>query len=199
MTQLFNEGRDFHAETAQMFGLANRIEAKPINFGMIFGQGPRALAREVNTSWKEQGLDRDIDAAEAGGMIRTFFERYGGLEPYFKREYEKLVAGRKMEKVLRNPLTGRVRRFHMRKSDKLKRIMKATLLQQIESHLLKIALIDLNSELKAHCPGAKIVMAVHDSIWIEAPHEVAEQIRHSLRTVMVTAVRFRVPLEVDLE
>ncbi len=98
LMRLFNEGRDFHAGTAQMFGLASRDEAKPINFGMIFGQGPRALAREVNKSWKEQGLDREIDAAHAEGMIRTFFDHYSRIEPYFKEEYEKLVAGQKLEK-----------------------------------------------------------------------------------------------------
>ncbi len=74
--QLFNEGRDFHAETAEMFGLTSRDEAKPINFGIIFGQGPRALAREVNKSWKEQGLDKEIDEAQAENMIRTFFDHY---------------------------------------------------------------------------------------------------------------------------
>jgi DNA polymerase I-like protein with 3'-5' exonuclease and polymerase domains len=100
LIKLFNEGQDFHAATAQMFGLASREEAKPINFGMIFGQGRRALAREVNKSWKEQGLNPDIDAAEAENMIRTFFERYGELEPYFMREYEKLIARGQMDKIL---------------------------------------------------------------------------------------------------
>ena len=55
---------------------------------MIFGQGPQALAREVNKSWKEQGLDREIDEAQAENMIRTFFGKYSGIEPYFDRVYE---------------------------------------------------------------------------------------------------------------
>ena len=99
LVQLFNRGQDFHAVTAQMFGLTSRDQAKPINFGMIFGQRPRALAREVNKSWKEQGLDKEIDESEAEHMIRTFFEKYNGIEPYFDREYEKLVAGHKLDKV----------------------------------------------------------------------------------------------------
>ena len=102
-------------------------------------------------------------------MIRTFFGKYSGTEPYFDKMYEELVAGQKLEKTLRNPLTGRIRRFHVRKSDKLKRIMKATLLQQVESHLLKLALIGLHSELKARSIGARIVMTIHDAIWVEAP------------------------------
>src|SRR5271157_3193172 len=198
LTKLFNEGEDFHAATARIFGLSSREEAKPINFGMIFGQGPRALAREVNKSWREQGLDKEIDEIQAASMIRTFFGKYSGIEPYFDREYEELVAGQKLEKVLRNPLTGRIRRFHVRKSDKLKRIMKATLLQQVESHLLKVALIGLHSEMKARSTGARIVMAIHDALWVECLKEEAEQVRHLLRKMMTTAGKLRVPLEVDI-
>ena len=198
LLQLFNEGQDFHAVTAQMFGLANREEAKPINFGMIFGQGPRELAREVNKSWKEQGLDKEIDQIQAASMIRTFFGKYSGIEPYFDQMYEELVAGQKLEKTLRNPLTGRIRRFHVRKSDKLKRIMKATLLQQVESHLLKLALIRLHAELKARSMGARIVMAIHDALWVECLKEEAEQVRQLLRKMMTTADKFKVPLEVEI-
>ncbi len=199
LLQLFNEGKDFHAETAEMFGLASREEAKPINFGMIFGQGPRALAREVNKSWKEQGLDKEINEAQAESMIRTFSGKYSGIEPYFDKMYEELVAGQKLEKTLRNPLTGRIRRFHVRKSDKLKRIMKATLLQQVESHLLKVALIRLHSELKARSTGAPIVMIIHDAIWVECLKEEAEQVRHLVRKMMTTAAKLKVPLEVDIK
>jgi DNA polymerase-1 len=83
LIRLFNEGRDFHAETAKIFGLTNREQAKPINFGMIFGQGPRALARAVNKVWKEQGLVTTIDEGQAAAMIHTFFGRYSSVESYF--------------------------------------------------------------------------------------------------------------------
>ena len=198
LMQLFNEGRDFHAETAKIFSLKSRDEAKPINFGMIFGQGPKALAREGNKSWQEKGLDKKIDESHAEKMIRTFFGRYSEIELYFDKVYEELVQARKLEKVLRNPLAGRIRRFHMRASDKLKRIMKATLLQQVESHLLKLALIRLYTELKAPNIGARIVMVIHDAIWIETPKKESGQVKDLMRSVM-TAAKLRVPLDVDIE
>lgn len=198
LMQLFNDGRDFHAETANMLGLTSRDEAKPINFGMIFGQSPRALAREVNKSWKEQGLVKEIDDTQAEKMIGTFFDHYPGIKPYFRRMYEELIAGRKLEKVLRNPFTGRVRRFHMRACDKLKRIMKATLLQQVEAHLLKLALVRLNFELKAQSTGARIVAAIHDAIWIEVPQYEADNVRHLVRKIMTTTGKLLVPLDMDI-
>ena len=62
------------------------------------------------------------------------------IEPYFDKVYHEPTADRKLEKVLRNPFNGTIRRFRIRKSDKLRQAMKATLLQQVESHLLKLAL-----------------------------------------------------------
>lgn len=200
LLQLFNEGQDFHAVTAEMFGLATREEAKPINFAMIFGQRPRALAREINKSWKEQGLDEEIDEDQAATMIQTFFAQYAEIEPYFNEVYRKLTADRKLDKVLRNPVTGRIRRFRMRESDKLRRTMKATLLQQVESHLLKLALINLHSELKALSMGARIVMAIHDAIWVEATAEEAEEAKRLLEQSMIGAVDYPfVPLDVDFQ
>jgi DNA polymerase I len=181
-----------------MFGLTSRDEAKPINFGIIFGQGPQALAREVNKSWKEQELDRQIDEAQAHSMIQTFSERYAEIERYFDREYEKLIVGTKLEKVLKNPLTGRVRRFQSRNSAKLKRVMKATLLQQVESHLLKLALINLHSELRGLNIGCRIVMAVHDSIWVEAPKQEAQETSRRMKDTMVKATNYPlVPFDVE--
>jgi DNA polymerase I len=199
LMRLFNEGHDFHAVTAEMFGLTSRAQAKPINFGMIFGQSPRALAREVNKAWKEQGHHKEINEAQADKMIHSFFGHYPRIEPYFDKVYEELVVARKLDKVLRNPLTGRVRRFHMRDSDKLRRIMKATLLQQVESHLLTLALIKLHSELKAWNTGARIVASLHDAIWIEAPKEKGDQVRNLVRNVMSMAVKLNVPLDVDIK
>ena len=87
----------------------------------------------------------------------------------------------------------------MRESDKLKRIVKATLLQQVESHLLKVALIRLNSELKANNVDARIVMIVHDAIWIECFEKEADQVRVLIDAIMTSAHRLRVPLPVDIE
>jgi DNA polymerase I len=87
----------------------------------------------------------------------------------------------------------------MRKSDKLKRRMKATLLQQVESHLLNLALVRLQSELKACNMEARIVVAFHDSLWVECANGEAEQVGYLMRKMMTTAAKLKVPLEVDVD
>jgi hypothetical protein len=49
------------------------------------------------------------------------------------------------------------------------REMKATLQQQVESHLLKVSLVRLSSEIKRKSPGSMIVACIHDSIRIGTP------------------------------
>ncbi|MFC1833800.1 DNA polymerase [Thermodesulfobacteriota bacterium] len=197
LIRLFVEGEDLHTRTAQMLGLGRRDEAKPINFGIIFGQGARALAREINGSWKEQGRPGRVNEPQAEEYIETFFATYKGILPYFKAEYEKLTGREISERVLKNPVTGRIRRFPKQRSDKLMREMKATLLQQVESHLLKVSLVRLSKEISRRDLDARIVVCIHDSIWIETAAEEESEVRKTVTEVMTTAVDLDVPLEVD--
>jgi DNA polymerase I len=46
---------------------------------------------------------------------------------------------------------------------------------------------------------ARMVMMIHDALWIEAPQEEAEQVRHLMRRMMTTAGKLKVPLSVEME
>jgi DNA polymerase I len=199
LTRLFRDDDDLHTSTADMLGLGSRDETKPINFGMIFGQGPKALAREITASWKEQGLSGGTDESQAEDYIDTFFGTYKSIRPYFHDEFRKLTDSKVSERVLKNPVTGRIRRFHRRKSDKLMREMKATLLQQAESHLLKVSLVRRSAELKEKGLDARIVASIHDSIWVEAPVEAEREVRKIMKRIMTTVTSLSVPLAVDFE
>jgi len=199
LTRLFMDGEDLHTRTARMLGLGSRDEAKPINFGIIFGQGPKALAREINASWKEHGRPGRVDATQSQEYIDTFFETYNGIPPYFDEEYEKLTGSEVSERVLKNPVTGRMRRFTRRKSDKLRRGVKATLLQQVESHLLKASLVRLDGEFRRIGLDARIVACIHDSIWVETAVDEETEVRTVMEKVMTAAVRLSIPLVIDFE
>jgi len=190
---------DFHARTAQMLGLGSRDEAKPVNFGIIFGQGPKSLAKEITASWRERGLPGRVDEAQAQDYVDTFFETYKGILPYFDQEYEKLTQRGVSERVLKNPVPGRIRRFPRRESDKLMREMKATLLQQVESHLLKVSLTRLSGEIRKIGLDARIVASIHDSIWVEAAAQEEREVRDIMERVMTSAISLSVPLPVDFD
>ena len=90
-------------------------------------------------------------------------------------------------------------RFHGRKSGKLIREIKATLLQQVESQLLKVSLIRLSGEIKRKGLDTRIVACIHDSIWVEAPLDEEQEVREIMERAMTTAMSLSVPLLVDFE
>jgi DNA polymerase I-like protein with 3'-5' exonuclease and polymerase domains len=42
-------------------------------------------------------------------------------------------------------------------------------------------------------------MVIHDALWVETPHEEAEQVKHLIRKMMTTAANLRVPLEAEFQ
>ena len=97
----FEEGLDIHAMTAsEMFGVPVegmptdvRRRAKAINFGIIYGISAFGLANQLG-----------IERTEAGDYIKTYFERFPGIQDYMAEQrrrvkadgYVKTLFGRKM-------------------------------------------------------------------------------------------------------
>jgi DNA polymerase-1 len=71
--------------------------------------------------------------------------------------------------------------------------------QQIEADLIKTAMVRLDRIFRRRRMEARIVMAIHDAVWVECPEEEDEQVRHLLRKMMTTAGKLRVRLEVDIK
>ena len=75
----FRKGEDIHTRTAaEVFGMHPgmqtgevRRRAKAINFGIVYGQTPFGLAKELEISQKE-----------AQEFIRRYFERYQGVKQF---------------------------------------------------------------------------------------------------------------------
>lgn len=79
------------------------------------------------------------------------------------------------------------------------REMKATLLQQVESHLLKVSLVRLHWELEKRGCNSRIVACIQDSIWVEPASDDEPEVRNVMAEVMTTAGKLDVPLEVDID
>jgi DNA polymerase I len=130
--------------------------------------------------------------------IDQFHARYPGVQAFFEQEWKRLKRFPRKDRVVPSPM-GRIRRFDAYPSKALERRFRATLPQQIEADLIKNATIRLDRIFRQRDMQARIVMMIHDSLWIEAPEKEAEQAGHLTRTMMITAAKLRVPLEVEVE
>jgi DNA polymerase I len=204
LIRLFNEGGDVHGETARLLGV-DRDLAKQVNFGICFGISAGRLAARMNSeiikrnrtlpTEERQAL---TDEAQAQGYIDQFHGRYPGVKAFFDREWKKLKKLPQKERIVRSPL-GRIRRFDTYPSKALERSFKVTWPQQIEADLIKTAMLRLDRIFRRRNKGARIVMMIHDALWVECPEEEAEQVRHLMRKMMTTAAKLKVPLAVEIE
>jgi DNA polymerase I len=191
LTRLFNEGGDVHGETAGLLGI-DRDLAKQVNFGICFGISAPRLAAKMNSeivkrnctlpAEKRQVL---IDESRAGGYIDQFHERYPRVREFFDREWKKLKKLPQSDRVVRSPL-GRIRRFDSHPSKALERSFRVTLPQQIEADLIKTAMVRLARIFRRRNVKARIVMMIHDALWVECPEGEVDQVRHLVRRMMST-------------
>ena len=71
--------------------------------------------------------------------------------------------------------------------------------QQIEADLIKTSMVKLAEVLDDRGMKARLVMMIHDSIWIEAPSAEGAEVRELMRTFMNETGELDVPLEIDSE
>ncbi len=194
LLEAFRTNEDVHVRTASaVFGVSKsevtremRGRAKTINFGVIYGMGDSALA-------KQTGVSR----AEGARFIEAYFERYRGVARFM----EKTIDGARRGEAVRT-LFGR-RRFlpNLHSANRglraeAERVAKNTPIQGTAADILKVAMVKLGAGEVV--PGARMILTVHDELVFEVPEARVEEAMGRIREAMSTAVKLDVPLVVDV-
>jgi DNA polymerase-1 len=192
----FARGEDIHRATAALvFGIApelvsaeHRRAAKTINFGLIYGMGAFALARELG-----------IGTAEAQGFIDAYFARMPRVREYLDRTKEE---ARRTGKV--KTMFGRVRWIagldasNAQVRGNAERMAINAPVQGTAADLIKLAMIRLHAEIDARSVPARLLLQVHDELVLEVRKAAEKDVAELVRTVMESAAVLRVPLKVDI-
>lgn len=190
----FKSGEDVHARTAALvFDVAKdavtadmRRMAKVVNFGVIYGMGDSALAKNIG-----------VERAEAARFIEAYFKRYSGVARFMERT----VAAAQQGEAVRT-LLGR-RRFlpNLHSANRglrfeAERVAKNTPIQGTAADILKVAMVKLGRGEVA--PGVRMVLTVHDELVFEVPRGVLAEAEQRIVAEMEGAIRLDVPLVVDV-
>ncbi len=192
----FREEADIHTRTAaRIFGVAEeevthemRSGAKTINFGVMYGQGPRALSQQLR-----------IPFDEAKGFIDEYFDKYPGIRDFIESSKESAREKGYSETLLgrRRPLPeidsgdGRLRSF-------AERIAVNMPIQGTAADMIKIAMIDIDAAITEEGLGARMVLQVHDELVFDVPLGEKERVIELVREKMEAALELDVPLKVDV-
>jgi DNA polymerase-1 len=181
MLEAYEQGQDLHRKTAaEIAGIPfnkvtkeQRQEAKAINFGLLFGQGPTGLAQYAKLKY-----DVDMTPFEAKSAKKSFFRTYSGLARW-QRNTGKLT---KIEMQVSTP-GGRVRDFTQAKNGYRYTEALNTPIQGGAAEVLLAALSKLDYYLSGM--DAKLVNIIHDELVIEAAEKDIADVKIAVKKAMV--------------
>lgn len=194
MIKAFNEDQDIHQLTAaavlnlkpEEVTKDMRYRAKAVNFGIMYGQGPHALAEQTGMSFSEA---RDFIAKYF--MIRPKLKGYieSLRENALKKGYVETFLGR------RRP-TPDVKSSNFMVREGAYRQVINTPMQGTAADLTKLAMVKLQEKLPV---GADMLLQIHDSILVEVPENDAEKLGKMMKETMESvAPELGVKLKVDV-
>jgi len=193
----FEAGKDVHRQTAaHIFGVSEaavtaeqRRVGKTINFGVIYGQTAFGLSQSLK-----------IGRAEADRFIRTYFERFEGVDRWLKDTIRS--AG---EKGYVETLSGRRRAVPaIRSSNRTERAAAERVavnapIQGTAADLIKVAMVRLARRLADERLPARLLLSVHDEIVLEAEERAADRVAAVAKETMERATEHAIPLAVQVE
>ena len=189
-----SQGKDVHWLTVEMCGIQGATEkerrdkAKEVNYGILFQITAKGLAETLGTS-----------ISTAQGYINAFWSRYAVAREWLDRQVAIMKEKSSTTTHVQSYL-GRRRRFSSRPGPTETRQIKATILQQSEAEILRMALLSLTGTFRRLKMQSRVVMILHDAIWVEAPQGEAGEAQRLLGEAMKHAVEMPfVPLEVDFD
>ena len=192
LVRAFNEGEDFHAETAaRVFGVPVsevtpdlRSRAKAVNFGIVYGQQAYGLSQSLH-----------ISMAEARDMIDRYYEAYPGVRTFLDN-----VVARAKQTGYAETMYGRRRHIPelKAKNPQLRGFGKRTAMnhpmQGTAADIIKIAMARVSRRLEEEGFAAHMILQVHDELDFECPVDEVERLTAMVRDVMEHVVDLRVPL-----
>lgn len=192
LVRAFNEGEDFHAETAaRVFGVPVsevtpdlRSRAKAVNFGIVYGQQAYGLSQSLH-----------ISMAEARDMIDRYYEAYPGVRTFLDS-----VVARAKQTGYAETMYGRRRHIPelKAKNPQLRGFGERTAMnhpmQGTAADIIKIAMARVSRRLEEEGFAAHMILQVHDELDFECPVDEVERLTAMVQDVMEHVVDLRVPL-----
>jgi DNA polymerase-1 len=189
----FRTGEDIHVRTASLIFDVKpedvtkqmRAQAKTINFGVIYGMGEGALAKQI-----------DVSRAEASRFIDAYFERYEGVRGYMQSVVDKARQGEAVRTLLgRRRLLPNLHSANRMLRAEAERIAKNTPIQGTAADLMKLAMLALREPV---AKGVTMILTVHDELVFEVPEGLVKEAGEKIREAMASAMKLDVPLVVDV-
>ncbi len=196
LIEAFNAGEDLHRFVgARIFGVAPedvtpimRTKVKAMSYGLAYGLSAFGLSKQLR-----------IDQSEARQLMTEYFARFGAVRDYLRDVVEKARVDGFTETIFgrRRPFpdltsTNRVLR------DNAERAALNAPIQGSAADIMKIAMIGIDSDMRALGLRSRMLLQVHDELIFEVSPGEWDAVAEIVSRRMSTAARLRVPLTVQV-
>lgn len=199
LLRAFQRDEDIHMATAAaVFNVAlakvtsdQRRHAKAVNYGLLYGMGPFALADSTG-----------ITLGEAEEFIETYFARLSGVKRYLDATREKAQRDGYVQTLL-----GRRRYFPLLRIEesgdqtaraRAEREAINAPIQGTAADIIKLAMVEIGRQLSTRLTDTRLLLQVHDELLFECPDGEVQALVELALPIMETAYELAVPLKVDV-
>lgn len=192
----YKNNKDIHLATAAQIFDKNledvtpneRSSAKAVNFGIIYGISAYGLANQIGETPKK---------------AKYFIDKYLNTYPKVKKYMNDNVRFATLNNYIKT-YCGRIRRIpELSSANKNiiqfgERIAMNMPLQGSASDIIKLAMINVNNEIKKLNLKSKLILQIHDELIVDAPKDELEIVKQILKNTMENVVKLEVPLTVNI-
>lgn len=196
MIDAFKHGEDIHSKTAsQIFDVdikdvtsKQRIEAKAINFGIIYGKTDFGLSQDLN-----------IPVTTAKAYIDSYFNKYPKIKEFMDEAVESATETGYATTILnRRRYIPEIKASNFIVRNQGKRFAMNAPIQGSAADIIKVAMVNVYNKLKENNMKSRLILQVHDELIVEAVDEELEMAEKIVREEMENAQSMDVKLDVDL-
>ena len=189
LLEAFKYGVDIHLATSTiLFGeaqaKAKRNFAKSVNFGLLYGMGPKKLSEELG-----------ISTAEAKEIIGNYFASFPTVKSFLEGIQERVKIDGYVETILKRrrifdyeSANGMQKAAFMRESVN-------TVFQGSAADLIKLSMNQIDSMIREEELDAFMLLQIHDELIFEIKEEKVEEISKRFVYTMENVLELNVPLE----
>ncbi len=179
LIEAFLNNEDIHQKTADIIGVSRSV-AKSINFGLIYGMGPKKLSETIGVSLKE-----------AKEFIKKYFDSFPTVKNYLEKIKEEAKANGYVETLLKRRRFFNFLSANQKTLASYEREAVNTVFQGSAADIIKKAMIDI----KNNFPNSKMILQIHDELIFEIENK--EEANY-YKEIMEKAFKLKVPLKVGI-
>jgi DNA polymerase-1 len=197
LLETFRHNGDIHTATAALlFGVDPggvtedmRRLAKTVNFGVIYGMSGYGLEQAT-----------ELSREEAEQFIDSYFKKYPQVKEYLDETRKQAREKGYVETILgRRRSIPEIHSSNRNLREAAERMAINMPVQGTSADIIKVAMIELDRQMKEQQLKSKLLLQVHDELIFEVPGEELERMKKLVPEVMSTSLELSIPLKVDIK